>query len=297
MGPQAEPVIALVALSMAAIAARIMFQQMALMKALVIIGAKLHLQRTKTEAQPTLVTGTKILLQRSSVGTRHLISSKTTLPPTTRFSKHSVLQRLQTRTSTTNKDSSDTSQIEDVPNSSYVQISDTSNTYSLAADPDGGNIYISAAGQGTYFASVSSFIVGDDSDNFLHYYPDVMAAYNVSRLRLSPKTAMPKTADLVAFAPVDTDGSGDTASVYAALDTLGNVFVTVVCDIEGQNSKLFLVRDAEQGVVMLKEEKLDCDRGCCVGLLFLVLGRWCGTCVSCESVHISFVFSFPKVLP
>ena len=83
-----------------------------------------------------------------------------------------------------------------------------------------------------------------------------MAAYNVSRLRLSPETAIPKTADLVGLVPVDTDGSGSTASVYAALATLGNVSVTVVCDIEGQNSKLFLVRDAGQGVAMLKEEEL-----------------------------------------
>ena len=154
------------------------------------------------------------------------------------------------------QDSSDTSQIEGVSDSTYVQITDTSKTYSLAAEPEGGNIYISAAGQGTYFASVLVFIIADNSDNYLHYYPDVMAAYNVSRLRLSPETAIPKTADMVGLAPVDTDGSGETASVYTALDTSGNVFITVVCDIEGQDSKMFLVKDPEQGVAMLKEEKL-----------------------------------------
>ena len=104
--------------------------------------------------------------------------------------------------------------------------------------------------------SVSSFVIGDDSDNYLHYYLDVMAVYNVSRLRLSPQKAIPKTADLVALVSVDTDGSGETTSVYAALDTLGNVFVIIACDIEGQNSKLFLVRDMKQGVATLKEEKL-----------------------------------------
>ena len=44
------------------------------------------------------------------------------------------------------EDAGDTSQIEDVPNSEYIQIANKSNTYSLAADPDGGNIYIGAAG-------------------------------------------------------------------------------------------------------------------------------------------------------
>ena len=150
----------------------------------------------------------------------------------------------------------DTSEIDDAPDSSYVTIADVGNTYSLVSDPDSGNLYVGAAGQGTYFAAVDGFVIGDDSDNYLHYYPDVMAAYNVSRLRLSDETAIPKTADIVGLAPVDYDGSGATSNVYAAIDTMGNVFVTITCDIEGGDSKVFLARDAEEGVKVLQEQKL-----------------------------------------
>ena len=100
-------------------------------------------------------------------------------------------------------------------------------------------------------------MIGDDSDNYLHYHPDVIAAYNVSRLRLSDETAIPKTADIVGLAPVDyDDNSSATPNVYAVIDTMGNVFVTITCDIEGEDSKVFLARDAEEGVKVLRGQKL-----------------------------------------
>ena len=157
---------------------------------------------------------------------------------------------------TTANQANDTSEIDDAPDSSYVTIADVGNTYSLVSDPDSGNLYVGVAGQGTYFAAVDGFVIGDDSDNYLHYHPDVMAAYNVSRIRLSDETAIPKTADIVSLAPVDYDDSSATPNVYAAIDTMGNVFVTITCDIEGEDSKVFLARDAEEGIKMLQEQKL-----------------------------------------
>lgn len=153
-------------------------------------------------------------------------------------------------------DASDTSQVDDIPDSSYVQINDLSGTYSLSANADNGNIYLAGPNQGSYFAASSGVIVADSSDNYLHYYPEVMAAYNVSRLRLSDVTALPKNADIIALVPVDYDSSSTTPSIYAAIDTKARAFVTITCDIEGEDSKLFLANDPDEAVIKLKEEKL-----------------------------------------
>ena len=168
----------------------------------------------------------------------------------------------------------DTSQIDDIPDSSYMTIADISNSYPLTSDSDNGNLYVGAAGQGTYFASVDGFIIADDSDNYLHYYTDVMAAYNVSRLRLSDESAIPATADVFGLAPVDYDEDSATPKIYGPIDTMQNVFVTITCDIEGQYSKVFLVRDADEGGegAATGEAAIHGDWGCSHGLLLFTMG-------------------------
>ena len=83
-----------------------------------------------------------------------------------------------------------------------------------------------------------------------------MAAYNVSRFRLSNETHIPLTADFVGLAPVNYDNDSTTPDVYVAMDTVGGVFFPVTCDIQGQESKAFLVRDIEAGVTKLQDPSL-----------------------------------------
>lgn len=141
------------------------------------------------------------------------------------------------------------------PNARYIPITDLSNTYQLQADLDG-NLYLGDIGNPSAFAEDQGFVVGDDAEQYFHYYPDVMAAYNVSRIRFSSTDAIPKDADFVALAPVDYDDNAATPSVYAAIDTMGGIFFTLMCNFADQASKIFLAADPVEGVKMLKEEKL-----------------------------------------
>lgn len=83
-----------------------------------------------------------------------------------------------------------------------------------------------------------------------------MAAYNLSHIHLSSPDAISKDADLVALAPVDYDDNPATPSVYAGLDTMGEIFFTLMCNFVDQASKIFLAADPVDGVKRLKEENL-----------------------------------------
>ncbi|KAL8682577.1 MAG: hypothetical protein Q9224_006763, partial [Gallowayella concinna] len=141
------------------------------------------------------------------------------------------------------------------PDTEFLNITDLSGNNALVADEDG-NIYYASPGNGSQFASVSGIVEGDAAGRFFHYYNDTMAAYNVSRLRLSDEAHIPLTADFLGFAPVNHDDDATTPDVFVAMDTIGGVFFPVTCDIQGQSSKAFLVRDIAQGVRQLQEPSL-----------------------------------------
>lgn len=44
---------------------------------------------------------------------------------------------------------------------------------------------------------------------------------------------------------------GATPGIYVALDTLGNPFYLVACSINGEESKIFLVKDIDAGLTSL----------------------------------------------
>ena len=143
----------------------------------------------------------------------------------------------------------------DGPNTSYVNLHDLDSTYSLQASTDG-NLYLVSPASPSKFASDSTFLLGDDNDRYFHYHPNVMTKYGVSRLRLSGADAIPKDADFVALVPVDYDNNPGTPSVYAAIDTQGGIFFTMVVNISGQPSKVFLANDPVEGCKALENEKL-----------------------------------------
>ncbi|KAI4254492.1 MAG: hypothetical protein LQ352_003067 [Teloschistes flavicans] len=141
------------------------------------------------------------------------------------------------------------------PETEFDIISDLSSNDELFAEANG-NIYYASPNNGTIFASVSSLIEGDGAGRFLHYYPDVMSAYNVSRLRLSDEAYIPITAEFIALAPVNYDEDSNSPDIYVATDTAGGVFFPVTCDIQDQDSKAFIVADIEEGVETLRDPKL-----------------------------------------
>ena len=136
---------------------------------------------------------------------------------------------------------------------SFISINEFSNTYSLDPDPITGNVLLASTNPLSPWATMDNIVVGDEAGRFLHYYPNVMAKYGVSRFRLSNETTIPKDAEIISLAPVDIR---DDLDVYAAVSLRGDVFMTVSCNIQGQFTKVFLVQDLESGVEKLKEEKL-----------------------------------------
>ncbi|KAG5955561.1 hypothetical protein E4U57_003364 [Claviceps arundinis] len=94
------------------------------------------------------------------------------------------------------------------------------------------------------------------------YYADTMSTLGVSRLRTSNADMAPKTGIAVALVPMrDEEGAQKSKrgqkkemELYVAMDPSGEVFYPVVCDYvdRGSVSKLFLVRDMEKGLEVLK---------------------------------------------
>lgn len=136
---------------------------------------------------------------------------------------------------------------------SYITIADTTSTYQLNAYDDG-NFYLDSFGAAdpTYFSTYEGVTVSDDSNRFFHYYQDTMTTYGVSRFRLSDESAIPKTANAATMAPLDT-GSG---TVFVVVDLVDGFYYPVACAIEGQYTKLFLVKDIDAGIKTLQDPSL-----------------------------------------
>ncbi|KAG5955560.1 hypothetical protein E4U57_003363 [Claviceps arundinis] len=91
---------------------------------------------------------------------------------------------------------------------------------------------------------------------------DTMSTLGVSRLRTSDVDMAPKTGVAVALVPLrDEEGTQKRKreqrkelELYVAMDPSGGVFYPVVCDYvdQGSVSKLFLVRDMNKGLEVLK---------------------------------------------
>ena len=137
----------------------------------------------------------------------------------------------------------------------FISIRDLSGNDELDADADG-NVYYAAPGNGTPLAVISNIVEGDAGGRFFHYYTDVMAKYNVSRLRLSKEQYIPLTSDVVGFVPVNYNNDNTTSDVYVAADTVNNIFFPITCDIENQPSKAFLATDIAAGSKTLMDPSL-----------------------------------------
>lgn len=137
----------------------------------------------------------------------------------------------------------------------FTTVVDVQKTFALAPGTNGN--LLAAAVDGTnngsaLFATYQNVIIGDDGERILHYYPDEMAVYNASRIRLSYEDQTPKTADVITLSAIDYDSSDSSnPSVYFAVDSKSNVYSLVLCDFSnGADSKVFVV-NGESGIESL----------------------------------------------
>jgi hypothetical protein len=117
----------------------------------------------------------------------------------------------------------------------FNTIVDVQRTFQLIPGDDG-NLFAATYTAGSssdtgLFGSYQNVVIGDDQERVLHYYPDEMAAYNASRIRLSSGDLIPKTADAITLSPIDSDGSdGENPTTYFAVTTKKDVYSLVVCN-------------------------------------------------------------------
>lgn len=158
------------------------------------------------------------------------------------------------------------------------EIVDTTNSLKLNPSKNG-NLFLSLVGDTTDISnlttgsfngdSTSKTIIGDSSDRYLHYYPDVLASSGASRLRLAAWNKLPKGAKLITLSQVEVEG----ATMMLGIDTKGNHLWPFVCGIKGQLNKIFLVSDPINGGAALQKKSMK----------FTVTG---GEAYSCEPVAL-----------
>lgn len=133
----------------------------------------------------------------------------------------------------------------------YISLHDTTGLVQLAAHDDG-NLYLASYPgvlPGVSFLSTSSIVTKDEQGRSFHYYPDTMAAYNVSRIRMSNTGETPIGAQLLTLVPV-TSGPG---TVYVAIDTQGNTFLLAWCNApDYSGAKVFLMSPEADGPTILQ---------------------------------------------
>ena len=93
----------------------------------------------------------------------------------------------------------------------------------------------------------------DSAERFLHYFPNEVSSLGASRLRLSSWDKLPVGSRLISLAPIKPS-SGSDEPVLVAIDPLGDDYLLpVMCAIEGQLNKVFLVKDTSEAALKALE--------------------------------------------
>ncbi|EPS42366.1 hypothetical protein H072_3690 [Dactylellina haptotyla CBS 200.50] len=114
-----------------------------------------------------------------------------------------------------------------------------------------------ATGESRTFISQGGLIVSDDAERMFTLYADEIQAFGVSRIRLHKQDLVPKTALYVTFVPLRVEGLQQ--GILAVSTTDSKYYAPVICDLQGQDSKVFVVRfDTEdyvnEGLAFLQSE-------------------------------------------
>lgn len=100
---------------------------------------------------------------------------------------------------------------------------------------------VTLAGNNNADSLTPYMIAGDSLSRLLHYFPDEVSHIGASRLRLAAWDRLPVGSRLINLVPVRAD-TGD-AEMLVAVAGDGTYLWPVMCAIEGQLNKIFLVRD------------------------------------------------------
>jgi len=104
---------------------------------------------------------------------------------------------------------------------------------------------------------VPYLVNSDSADRLLHYFPDEVAGLGASRLRLASWDKLPVGSHLVNLAPVTPTSGPVTEPLLVAIDPAGDYLFPVMCAIENQLNKVFLVKDvSEAALAALEAEDL-----------------------------------------
>ncbi len=104
---------------------------------------------------------------------------------------------------------------------------------------------------------VPYLVNGDSNDRLLHYFPDEVSSLGASRLRLASWDKLPVGSRLVNLAPVTPTSGPVTEPLLVAIDPAGDYLFPVMCAIENQLNKVFLVKDmSETALAALEAEDL-----------------------------------------
>ena len=110
-------------------------------------------------------------------------------------------------------------------------------------------------GGATFVADLDSGLVtGDSKDRLLYYFPETMAELGASRLRLGHFEKMPIGATLISLVPFAAEGNAHP--VLAAVDSLMRNYFPMVCALQGQLNKVFLVESITGGSAILESQAL-----------------------------------------
>jgi hypothetical protein len=142
------------------------------------------------------------------------------------------------------------------PNVNLTKLRDTTGKYILLAGADG-NLWLGTAAVHlmspiTNFASANDVIAGD-ATRLLHWYPDTMTQFGISRIRLADLDHMPLTSQAITLVP--TTYSGGAKPMYVATDTLGKTYFLAWCGYPDQGAKVVLVQDPNGGLNTLRNNE------------------------------------------
>jgi hypothetical protein len=95
----------------------------------------------------------------------------------------------------------------------------------------------------------------DSTERLLHYFPDEVSHVGASRLRLAAWEKLPVGSRLVSLAPIPLPSGGSvTEPLLVAIDgATGDYLFPVMCAIEGQLDKVFLVKDVSDAALRALE--------------------------------------------
>lgn len=132
-----------------------------------------------------------------------------------------------------------------------------------------GNMYLRGINDTTpddctdLWGSRANMTVVDGTGELMHYYNNTMSPLGVSRLRVSDEQKTPAGSVPVALVPYNTTANrypnnASLDGVYFAIDDEDNFFYPTVCVYEdNQAPKLFLVKDPDAGVALLKSPDVE----------------------------------------